>query len=133
MTGADLLSDPDFLAFCQHWQDEGRAPFWAADWFEERGLDAYAVAWRWAERNGKLPYRFEDRDRVEHTWFTNEGADFIYHSGIPSKMHDGWSHNFDLRSKHCRNTFPDAILAFLVRWSEVFGTGTPRAKQEAVA
>ncbi len=131
MTTIELLSDPDFLTLCQHWQDEGRAPFWAADWFEGRGLDAYAVAWRWAAEE-KRP---QDRIRAGKGWFMPDTIE-------PSKWF--WSSNKGLShwvnyppfndAKYSRHhTFHEAILAFLVRWSEVFGTGTPETKQEAVA
>lgn len=139
MTTLDLLSDPDFLTFCQHWQDEGRAPFWAADWFEERGLDAYAVAWRWAVEEE----RPRDRLRAGKGWFMPDTTN-MRDSVRPKKYGWFWSGvnigksfwvnypPFKNAELSLHDTFPEAILAFLVRWAEVFGTGTT-TKQEAVA
>lgn len=139
MTTLDLLSDPDFLTFCQHWQDEGRAPFWAADWFEERGLDAYAVAWRWAAEEE----RPRDRVRAGKGWFmpdTTKSKDVVdnkndrwFWSGAKTGLPYWVNYTpFKNAKLSLHNTFPEAILAFLVSWAEVFGTGTP-TKQEAVA
>lgn len=40
-------ADPEFVAFCRHWQDTGECPLPMADWLIERGLDAQAEGIKW--------------------------------------------------------------------------------------
>jgi hypothetical protein len=47
-TAAECLTHPDFLAFCNRWQEDGRCPLPFADWLREHGLDGQADAAAWA-------------------------------------------------------------------------------------
>lgn len=48
MTAADLLTDPEFTAFCLLWKRNGRCPLVFADWLRDRGLDGQADGAEWA-------------------------------------------------------------------------------------
>lgn len=48
MTAAELLTDPDFIAFCGCWEADGRCPLGLADWLRDKGLEGQAGAAEWA-------------------------------------------------------------------------------------
>ncbi len=124
MTAADLLDNPDFLALCAQWEAAGRAPACGADWLEQRDMLGQARGWAAMAMHpfARRPFYYE-MDRAYY-WHTNPdgwgsmNADIL--CGIPNELFDGHCHNFP--SKPPVHTFEAAVVAFLDRWAEVFGT-----------
>lgn len=47
LTCKELLTDTEFLALCEHWKKDNRAPLVLPDWLREKGLweQAYVAEW----------------------------------------------------------------------------------------
>jgi hypothetical protein len=136
VSDAELLSNPDFQALCARWQADGRAPLPGADWFTERGLYGEA-AWEFAATEpdredtddsfatgGIYPWNLADD---EWGWYC---ADLDERDDLSSAFNES-----QFQTRRLFPSFPAAILWFLRRSAEVYGSDGPTrtVTHEAVA
>ena len=131
MTAADLLMDPEFLAFCSIWERDGRCPLVFADWLRDRGLDGQADGAGWAATEPKIrkcgdfgqligpspmPVNPERWSGGKWAWFGKpftQTADEI--PGDIYRLMTGWLEKSPDGASF--RTFSDSIAAFLDAWA----------------